>query len=154
MSLLTDKSWASTHQPILFLSVLSAAVLCGVPNHGVFDWDDNPGSEFNGRGPFLRELNAGESEVTPGTAFLTLRSDGMDKYAQADGRFVGQGEIPTVARGETFVVGFGADRGEQRRRDAVHEIARGGPHRGLQPPRPTGWNERHPIAIANRLDPK
>lgn len=74
---------------------VSHAVLCGVPNHGVFDWDDNPGSEFNGRGPFLRELNAGDSEVTPGTAFLTLRSDGMDKYAQADGRFVGKPGVAT-----------------------------------------------------------
>ena len=52
-------------------------------------------NEFNGRGPFLRGLNEGESEVTPGTAFLTLRSDGMDKYAQADGRFVGKPGTPT-----------------------------------------------------------
>jgi pimeloyl-ACP methyl ester carboxylesterase len=74
---------------------VSHAVLCGVPNHGVFDWEDNPGSEFNGRGPFLRDLNAGEGEVTPGTAFLTLRSDGMDKYAQADGRFVGKPGVAT-----------------------------------------------------------
>ena len=74
---------------------VSHAVLCGVPNHGVFDWDDNPGSEFNGRAPFLRGLNAGESEVTPGTAFLTLRSDGNDKFAQADGRFVGKPGMPT-----------------------------------------------------------
>src|SRR5437762_9876716 len=29
---------------------VSHAVLCGVPNHGVFAWDDNPGNEFNGRG--------------------------------------------------------------------------------------------------------
>jgi hypothetical protein len=70
-------------------------VLCGVPNHGVFDWDDSLGNEFNGRGPFLRGLNEGESEVTPGTAFLTLRSDGIDKYAQADGRFVGKPGTPT-----------------------------------------------------------
>src|SRR5258708_10257116 len=69
---------------------VSHAVLCGVPNHGVFDWDGGLGNEFNGRGPFLRGLNEGESEVTPGTAFLTLRSDGIDKYAQADGRFVGK----------------------------------------------------------------
>ena len=33
--------------------------------------------------------------MTPGTAFLTLRSDGMDKYAQADGRFVGKPGTPT-----------------------------------------------------------
>ena len=74
---------------------VSHAVLCGVPNHGIFDWDDNAGFEFNGRGPFLRGLNEGDSEVTPGTAFLTLRSDGMDKYAQADGRFVGKPGTPT-----------------------------------------------------------
>jgi pimeloyl-ACP methyl ester carboxylesterase len=77
---------------------VSHAVLCGTPNHGVFDWDENPGNEFNGRGPFLRGLNDGESEVVPGTAFLTLRSDGLDKYAQSDGRFVGK---PGVATGIT-----------------------------------------------------
>jgi pimeloyl-ACP methyl ester carboxylesterase len=74
---------------------VSHAVLCGVPNHGVYAWDDGLGGEFNGRGPFLRGLNEGETEVTPGTAFLTLRSDGMDKYAQPDGRFVGKPGIPT-----------------------------------------------------------
>ncbi len=74
---------------------VSHAVLCGVPNHGVFDWDGMSGSEFNGRGPFLRGLNEGDSEVTPGTAFLTLRSDGIDKYAQGDGRFVGKPGTPT-----------------------------------------------------------
>jgi pimeloyl-ACP methyl ester carboxylesterase len=74
---------------------VSHAVLCGVPNHGVYDWDENPGSEFNGRAPFLRGLNAGESEVVAGTAFLTLRSDGNDKFAQGDGRFVGKPGVPT-----------------------------------------------------------
>lgn len=74
---------------------ISHAVLCGVPNHGVYDWDDGPGSEFNGRGPFLRGLNEGESEVTPGAAFLTLRSDGIDKFGQPDGRFVGKPGKPT-----------------------------------------------------------
>jgi pimeloyl-ACP methyl ester carboxylesterase len=79
---------------------VSHAVLCGVPNHGVYDWDDGLGGEFNGRGPFLRGLNEGESEVTPGTAFLTLRSDGIDKYAQADGRFVGKPGTPTGVTAE------------------------------------------------------
>jgi hypothetical protein len=74
---------------------ISHAVLCGVPNHGVYDWDTGLGNEFNGRGPFLHGLNEGESEVTPGTPFLTLRSDGMDKYAQPDGRFVGKPGTPT-----------------------------------------------------------
>jgi pimeloyl-ACP methyl ester carboxylesterase len=77
---------------------VSHAVLCGVPNHGVYVWDEGLGGEFNGAGPFLRGLNAGENEVTDGTAFLTLRSDGNDKFAQADGRFVGK---PGVSTGVT-----------------------------------------------------
>ncbi len=79
---------------------ISHAVLCGVPNHGVYDWDDGLNGEFNGRGPFLRGLNEGESEVTPGTAFLTLRSDGNDKFAQADGRFAGKPGTPTGVTSE------------------------------------------------------
>jgi anti-sigma regulatory factor (Ser/Thr protein kinase) len=39
--------------------------------------------------------------------------------AYLDGRFVGQGEIPTVARGEKFVVGFGADPQLRTRRELV-----------------------------------
>jgi pimeloyl-ACP methyl ester carboxylesterase len=74
---------------------VSHAVLCGALNHGAFAWDENLGSEFNGRGTFLRGLNDGDSEVAAGTAFLTLRSDGLDKYAQADGRFVGKPGTPT-----------------------------------------------------------
>jgi pimeloyl-ACP methyl ester carboxylesterase len=81
-------------------AAVSHAVLCGVPNHGVYAWDEGLGGEFNGRGPFLRGLNEGETEVTPGTAFLTLRSDGLDKYAQADGRFVGKPGTPTGVTAE------------------------------------------------------
>src|SRR5260221_443070 len=54
----------------------------------------------NGRGPFLRGLNEGENEVPPGTLFLTLRSDGIDKYAQEDGRFVGKPGTPTGVTAE------------------------------------------------------
>ncbi|MCP3379110.1 hydrolase [Bradyrhizobium sp. CCGUVB4N] len=79
---------------------VSHAVLCGTPNHGVFALDDLLGNEFNGRGPFLSGLNGGDSEVTPGTAFLTLRSDGMDKYAQPDGRFMGKPGVPTNVTAE------------------------------------------------------
>jgi hypothetical protein len=74
---------------------VSHAVLCGVPNHGVFTWDGGLGNEFNGKGPFLHGLNEGDTEVTAGTSFLTLRSDNMDKYAQPDGRFVGKPGTPT-----------------------------------------------------------
>jgi pimeloyl-ACP methyl ester carboxylesterase len=74
---------------------VSHAVLCGTPNHGIYLWDEGLGNEFNGKGPFLQGLNEGDSEVTPGTAFLTLRSDGFDKYAQPDGRFVGKPGTPT-----------------------------------------------------------
>jgi pimeloyl-ACP methyl ester carboxylesterase len=74
---------------------VSHAVLCGVPNHGVYDWEGGLDNEFNGRGPFLRGLNEGESQVTPGTSFLTLRSDNMDKYAQPDGFILGKPGTPT-----------------------------------------------------------
>src|SRR5271165_2968725 len=64
---------------------VSQAVLGGTPNHGVFAIDALLGSEYNGRGAFLKKLNSGDSEVTPGVPFLTLRSDGFDLYAQPDG---------------------------------------------------------------------
>ncbi|HEY6966696.1 MAG TPA: alpha/beta fold hydrolase [Burkholderiales bacterium] len=74
---------------------VSRAVLGGGPNHGVWSSDAYiPGSEFNGRSPFQRALNSPQGpdglEVTPGVAFMTLRSDGNDKFAQPDGRWFGQ----------------------------------------------------------------
>jgi pimeloyl-ACP methyl ester carboxylesterase len=66
-------------------SSVVAAALGGTPNHGVFAVDTLLGSEYNGRGAFLKKLNAGDSEVTAGVPFLTLRSDGFDLYAQPDG---------------------------------------------------------------------
>ena len=83
---------------------VSHAVLGGTPNHGV--WANagfQPGSEFNGAGPFLTGLNAPKgaerNEVTPGVKWLTLRSDRNDKYAQPDGRWIGAPGTPT---GVTF----------------------------------------------------
>ena len=64
---------------------VTQAALGGTPNHGVFAIDAVLGSEYNGNGPFLKKLDAGDSEVTPGVPFLTLRSDGFDLYAQPDG---------------------------------------------------------------------
>lgn len=69
-------------------AVTSHAILCGAPNHGVYSLPGNPGNEFNGSGDFLRRLNEGP-EVVDGVAFLTLRSDRLDKYAQPDGRAAG-----------------------------------------------------------------
>ncbi len=62
-------------------SVVSHAILCGTPNHGVLASDDYLDMEFNGKGSYLRQLNEG-SEVVPGVRFLTIRSDKADKYAQ------------------------------------------------------------------------
>ncbi|WP_376087255.1 hydrolase [Roseomonas sp. CCTCC AB2023176] len=98
---------------------VSHGVLCGTPNRGVYDWEFSPGGEFNGRGPFLRRLNGGDTDVVPGTAFLTIRSDGNDVYAQPDGRFVGRPGTPTgitaegpELRGATNVVLPGIDHRE------------------------------------------
>lgn len=74
---------------------VSAAVLCGTPNHGVFDWEETRGGEFNGKGAFLSQLNAGPDEVVAGVRFMTIRSDSNDKYAQPDGRFLGKPGRPT-----------------------------------------------------------
>ncbi len=79
---------------------VSHAILGGTPNHGV--WADAkriPGSEFNGAGPFLSSLNAPKGaegwEVTPGVKWMTIRSDNNDKYAQADGVWIGSKGTPT-----------------------------------------------------------
>ena len=75
---------------------VAQAVLCGAPNHGVFALPGALlGSEYNGAGPFLTRLNGGDSEVPSGAAVLTLRSDGYDKYAQPDGRFIGHPGLAT-----------------------------------------------------------
>jgi pimeloyl-ACP methyl ester carboxylesterase len=67
---------------------VSRAALGGTPNHGVWATDFLLGSEYNGQGPFLKKLDAGDTEVTAGVPFLTLRSDGFDLYAQPDGAIV------------------------------------------------------------------
>ena len=81
-------------------AVVSHAVLGGAPNHGV--WSNPaflPGSEFNGAGPFLVKLNAPQgaagNEVTSGVAWMTIRSDNNDKYAQPDGVWIGARGTPT-----------------------------------------------------------
>lgn len=74
---------------------VSHVVLGGAVNHGVYAADVNLGSEFNGKGTFMQALNAGPSETVDGVAFMTIRSDNNDKYAQPDGRFIGQAGRPT-----------------------------------------------------------
>lgn len=69
---------------------VSHAILGGTPNHGVSDWEETRANEFNGKGPFLIQLNAGPNEVVEGVRFMTIRSDNNDKYAQPDGAFLGK----------------------------------------------------------------
>ena len=76
-------------------SKVSHAILGGTPNHGLWAHQGFlPDSEFNGSGPFLMALNnaasMGGNEVTPGVKWLTVRSDNNDKFAQADGVWIGQ----------------------------------------------------------------
>ncbi len=76
------------------------AVLCGAVNHGVIVSDKVLiGSEFNGASAFMRDLNATPGEVVAGVRFATIRSDGNDKFAQPDGRYLG---MPGVATGVGF----------------------------------------------------
>nr|HET7857952.1 alpha/beta fold hydrolase [Caldimonas sp.] len=84
-------------------ALVSHAILGGVPNHGVYANPARaPGGEFNGAGPFLTALNRpgpDGNEVTPGVAWLTIRSDRNDKYAQPDGALLG---APGMATGVSF----------------------------------------------------
>ena len=74
---------------------VSHAILGGTPNHGVYDWEETRGNEFNAKGAFLTQLNAGPEEVVTGVRFMTIRSDSNDKYAQPDGMFLGKPGRPT-----------------------------------------------------------
>lgn len=79
---------------------VSAVVLGGTPNHGV--WANagfRPNNEFNGAGPFLMGLNAPKGpngdETVPGVRWMTIRSDHNDKFAQPDGVWIGAKGTPT-----------------------------------------------------------
>jgi triacylglycerol lipase len=78
---------------------VSHAIIGGGVNHGVWAGDFLPGSEFNGKGPFMTALNSPQGpdglETTPGVAFMTLRSDNNDKFAQPDGGWIGQPKMAT-----------------------------------------------------------
>ena len=104
---------------------VSHVVLGGVPNQGVWASPTNLNNEFNGLGPFLQGLNAGD-QVHPAVRFLTIRSDANDKYAQPDGRFLGRPGEPTNVtfaspelRGAVNVVLPGLD----HRETAFHRVA-------------------------------
>jgi len=72
------------------------AILCGAVNHGIaISTAFLVGSEFNGDSPYMRDLNGTLDEVVPGVRFLTIRSDGNDKYAQSEGGFIGHPGVPT-----------------------------------------------------------
>jgi len=64
--------------------------------------------------PVLTSYVYREAELT-NTSDEDLLAGPMTVYL--DDRFVGRGEIPTVARGQTFVVGFGADPQLRTRRE-------------------------------------
>ncbi len=85
-------------------ATVSHAILGGTPNHGIWNIKGfREGNEFAGNGPFLSALNAPKSangdEVTGPVKWLTIRSDGNDKYAQPDGIWIG-------AKGMATNVGF------------------------------------------------
>src|SRR5690606_22489772 len=65
-----------------------------------------PSSFYHVATPLLTNSVYREAEVTNDVAEDLL---GGPVQVYLDGRFVGRGELPTIARGETFVVGFGAD---------------------------------------------
>ncbi len=74
--------------------LVSHAILGGVPNHGVWAIKGfREANEFAGTGPFLTALNAPRNasgdEVSGPVKWMTIRSDGNDKFAQPDGVWIG-----------------------------------------------------------------
>jgi pimeloyl-ACP methyl ester carboxylesterase len=75
---------------------VSHAITCGTPNKGIVISDTMlVGSEFNGAGPFLKDLNSGPDDLIAGVDMMAIRSDKNDKYSQPDARFVGFPGKPT-----------------------------------------------------------
>ncbi|WP_416896827.1 MAG: alpha/beta fold hydrolase [Minwuia sp.] len=72
-------------------------VLTGCVHHGVFVAPGVAmGSEYNGAGTFLTQLNA-DGEVVEGVKTVTIRSDRFDLYSQPMGDFIGRPGQPTGA---------------------------------------------------------
>ena len=67
---------------------------------------DMPSQFYHVAAPVLTSYVYREAELM-NSSDADLLAGPMTAYL--DGRFVGQGELPTVARGQKFVVGFGAD---------------------------------------------
>ena len=84
-----------------------------------------PANFYHVATPVLTSYVYREAELT-NNAVEALLAGQVNVYL--DGRFVGRGEIPMVARGQTFVVGFGTDSQLRARRDLVArtERVRGG----------------------------
>jgi len=104
-------------------ALVSHVVLGGVPNHGVaVDPNARLDNEFNGAGRFLARLNSSGTngnEVAAGIAWLTIRSDRNDKYAQPDAAILGRPGTPTgvsyegpALRGAENIVIAGVDHRE------------------------------------------
>lgn len=84
--------------------VVSEVILGGNPAHGIWSVKGfREGNEFSGLSNFMQQLNAPKNaagdEITPGTRWLTVRSDRNDKYAQPDGLWIG-------AKGMATNIGF------------------------------------------------
>lgn len=78
-------------------AVTETLVLTGCVHKGVFVAPGVAmGSEYNGAGDFLSQLNA-DGEVVPGVKTVTIRSDKFDLYNQPMGDFIGRPGQPTGA---------------------------------------------------------
>ncbi|MFC1705879.1 mucoidy inhibitor MuiA family protein, partial [Planctomycetota bacterium] len=86
-----------------------------------FDVLDLSARVYHVAAPMLTSYIYREAELT-NTGSEALLAGPVSVYL--DGRFVGRGEIPTVARGQSFVMGFGADSQLRARRELVAKTER------------------------------
>ena len=138
---------------------VSHVVLCGGVYHGVFAMDANLVSEFNGKSAFMQRLNAPEAngnEVASGIKWMTIRSDRYDKFAQPDGRYIGQPGVKTnidftgpALKGAEDVVLNGADHREVAfNANAFAEMYR---HIVGKPPATLATNLEEPVQLSGKV---
>jgi len=118
LALLRGESGAVTEGPSISYALQGPVSLASRADQQMLRIADSelPSRFYHVATPVLASYVYREAELTNNAVEVLL---GGPVSVYLDGRFVGRGELPTVARGETFVLGFGADPQLRARREMV-----------------------------------
>jgi len=118
LAVLRGESGAVTEGPSISYALQGTVSLASRADQQMLRIADSelPSRFYHVATPVLASYVYREAELTNNAVEVLL---GGPVNVYLDGRFVGRGELPTVARGETFVLGFGADPQLRARREMV-----------------------------------